>query len=334
MLRKTLLIRGQPRTDPMMNGREAKLLHLVHCFVRRPALRRHAIGRNHHAGAVIAETAMHEHSLFRIFLQQLQESYVNIVVRERTMPRDGDILHPQAAHLFSLAVRPVATGVHDNVDPHFRQRFEPFMGWLRTAKKGRRNFAEIAYALDFPLLADCACRMRSGAPSFLLRFFPGAHRDRQQQRDVEHAKAAKRSGHRKRYTYLKSYGKRGALPDKTKRPGSPGLLSFEMEFVYRVTGAAFRSAMTRRALSASARACGNNSSALTTSGSVSARTFRPSSCPKESMKSSALMFERSQSLFSISSASVNAIFSASRNLRKSCSTASSTSKFWVTLCPR
>ena len=51
-------------------------------------------------------------------------------------------------------------------------------------------------------------------------------------------------------------------------------------------------------------ACGSSSSPLTTCGSVSARTFRPSSWPKASTKISVLMFDRIQSLFSTRSASV------------------------------
>lgn len=50
--------------------------------------------------------------------------------------------------------------------------------------------------------------------------------------------------------------------------------------VYRDTGIAeFRSAITLRAFSARARAWGSSSRAFITSGSVSARTFSPSSWP-------------------------------------------------------
>src|ERR1700693_2567970 len=61
--------------------------------------------------------------------------------------------------------------------------------------------------------------------------------------------------------------------------------------LYRLNaGAALCSATIFFALSASAFACGSNSRPLTTSGSDSARTFMPSSCPKASVKISDLMF--------------------------------------------
>src|SRR6266498_220664 len=93
------------------------------------------------------------------------------------------------------------------------------------------------------------------------------------------------------------------------------------------------SAIIFLAFSAKARACGNRSSPFRTSGSVSAFTFNPSSWPKASTNISLLMLERIQSLFCTRSASVYGTFSASSDLRKSCTRLSSTSKFLVTLWP-
>src|SRR5579859_245514 len=67
-------------------------------------------------------------------------------------------------------------------------------------------------------------------------------------------------------------------------------------------GAALCSATIFLAFSARAFAWGRSSRPLMTSGSDSARTFMPSSCPKASTKISDLMFDLIQSLLSINSA--------------------------------
>ena len=89
-----------------------------------------------------------------------------------------------------------------------------------------------------------------------------------------------------------------------KRPEKSGLKS-DLDNPYWFRGCPpVRSATIFRALSAKDLAWGSNSSALVTCGSVSARTFKPSSCPNTSTKTSLLMLDRTQALFSSNSASV------------------------------
>src|SRR5450631_1968967 len=187
MLRETLLIRRQSRADNMMHARKAKLTHFAHRLARRPSFCRHPIRRDHHARPIVPQSAVHKYPFVRIFLKQLQESCEDLVTRHGTVPRNRDILHSAAAHLFPFAAAPVATRVHDNVDPQFRQRPEPFMVWLPSAKKGRCYFTEIANAPDFPRVTERACgmRMRCETVAFVLRPFAGTHRDHQQYRDGE-----------------------------------------------------------------------------------------------------------------------------------------------------
>src|ERR1700741_5315408 len=96
-------------------------------------------------------------------------------------------------------------------------------------------------------------------------------------------KGANREGH---------YGSRR----KNKGPKNLGPLH-KIDQYYRLkAGAALCSATIFFAFSASALACGKSSRPFTTSGSDSARTFMPSSCPNASMKISDLMLDLSQSL--------------------------------------
>ncbi len=91
--------------------------------------------------------------------------------------------------------------------------------------------------------------------------------------------------------------------DKTKGPIETGPSNHGES--YRLNaGTALCSATIFFALSAKAFACGKSSRPLTTSGSDSARTFMPSSCPNASMKISDLIFDLIQSLLSMSSACV------------------------------
>src|SRR6266700_4305261 len=48
---------------------KAELVHLFACVLLAPSFDGHAIGRNHHSGAVIAIATMHEHLLVRMLSQ-------------------------------------------------------------------------------------------------------------------------------------------------------------------------------------------------------------------------------------------------------------------------
>src|SRR5713101_650434 len=196
MPRETLLIRRQARADDVVSPIEAKLTHFEHRLIRAPAFG-HTIGGHHHPRPVVAQPAMHKYPLVWILLEYSQESHEEIVLRERTVPRNCNVPHSEAAHLFTLAVGPVAPCVHHNLDSHFRQRLESLMVWLPAAKKPWRHFTEIANALDFPLLPERAYRMqlRCGAAAFVLRLFAATHRDNQQQHEGEQAETTKCPDH-------------------------------------------------------------------------------------------------------------------------------------------
>ena len=66
-LGKTLLVPRQARAHEVMQTLVAKFVHLLHGFFRSPTLLSHAISRDHYSGAVIAQPAVHEDFLARIF---------------------------------------------------------------------------------------------------------------------------------------------------------------------------------------------------------------------------------------------------------------------------
>jgi hypothetical protein len=54
-----------------MRSGKSERLHLVHGFFGRPALLGHAIGSHCHSRAIVGQTAMHEHFLAGLVLNEL-----------------------------------------------------------------------------------------------------------------------------------------------------------------------------------------------------------------------------------------------------------------------
>src|SRR5260370_22190814 len=228
MLREILLVRRQSGTEEVMSAVEAEFTHFDHSLVCGPPFCPHPIGGDHHPGPIVPQPAVHKYFLVWIIPHQSQESCEEFVLRERTVPRNGNILHSVAAHLFPLALGPVATRIDDNVNPHLRQRLVTSLIWLRPTKEPRCYFTEIANAIDSPLLAGLACavkmRMRYGACWLVGPLFATTYHDRHQQRDGERLETAKPENHRESSRRIAktlasySYARARALMTKAKGP--------------------------------------------------------------------------------------------------------------------
>src|ERR1700683_5537911 len=73
--------------------------------------------------AVVAQAAMHKNFLAFVFIQNLQKFRKHLILRPRTVPRDGHIFHTQATyHFFFAGV--IGMRVDHNVDAHLRQRLK------------------------------------------------------------------------------------------------------------------------------------------------------------------------------------------------------------------
>ena len=119
---------------------------------------------------------MHKNLFVRIFPHHLQESRKGLVMRERTVPRDRNVSHPQPVDLFPLGLGAVATVVHHDVDAILGQGLETLMCGLPSAKQRGRNFAKIADALDSPLYSMRAA-VGNGRVARSLLFLAPIHGD-------------------------------------------------------------------------------------------------------------------------------------------------------------
>src|SRR5271166_2428129 len=103
---------------------------------------------------------MDKNLLPRILADDFQKARENLVMRERTVPWNRNILHSEAANLFALGFAAVAPVIDNNINPAFGQVFEAAAGRLRSAKKRGRDFTEIAHAVHFSSFAKGARRGR------------------------------------------------------------------------------------------------------------------------------------------------------------------------------
>ncbi len=138
-----------------MGAGEAEDLHLVHGFVGGPAFFRHAVGRDHHSGTVIAEAAVDEDFLATILPEHLQKFDEDIVVRPGTMPGNGDVFHAEfgGGGFFAAAV---VVGIDNNGYAHFGQGLESGGVQQAAAVEGGRDLAEIRHAFLLELPPDDA----------------------------------------------------------------------------------------------------------------------------------------------------------------------------------
>ena len=118
-----------------MNAPESKLVHLLQCLLRGPALERHAISRDHHARPVIAQPAMHKDLFPGIVVHYFQEPHKRFILRKWTVPPDGHIFHTQLVHHFAFGVVLAAACVHNNINAHPRQSVQPLTAGLPAAIK-------------------------------------------------------------------------------------------------------------------------------------------------------------------------------------------------------
>lgn len=129
--------------DEGVNADESELAHLLHGFVGGPAFVGHAVGRNGHTGAVVAEAAVHEDFLAGIFCDHFQKSNERAVVGKWAMPRDGDILHAELGDRGLFALVGAAAHVDDDGDSHLLEAFESSGARVASAVKMGRDFAEV-----------------------------------------------------------------------------------------------------------------------------------------------------------------------------------------------
>ena len=107
------------------------------------------------------------------------------------MPRNRNVLHPEAFHVFSFAVGPLAARIDHDVYSHFCEVLETFLGWLGSTEKFWSDLAEVWDAFDLVFLSEHAsgARGRDVLTSGLL-FLGRADRDAQQEWNRERSKRA------------------------------------------------------------------------------------------------------------------------------------------------
>ena len=171
-----MFILGEAGTDEVMRVGEAEGSHFVHGLIGGPVFLGHAVGRNHHSGAVIAQAAVHKNFLALVVVHHLQEFGEYFVSRPGTVPGNRHVFHPQALHLFFF-VFAVGMCIHHNIHAHFFQCPKTFAAQKASTIQRRGDLAEIGNA---PFVEPTADRPRRGGLRFLLglgrcRIYP--HRD-------------------------------------------------------------------------------------------------------------------------------------------------------------
>jgi hypothetical protein len=180
-VRKSLFVETEAGTYEMVGAREAEDLHFSERFVSAPAFGGHTICGDHHASAIVSKSAMDEYLLMRILFYQLQESYEGLIMRERTMPRKGDVMHAKALDYFAFALSSFAAGVDHDIDSHFRECVEASGRRLTSTKERGSDLTEVSNAFDFPLMAEIAwCRARSSSRGVACQY-GATNCDRQQE---------------------------------------------------------------------------------------------------------------------------------------------------------
>ena len=83
-LGKFSFILSEAGADEVVGAGEAEGAHLVHGFVGGPTLFGHAVGRYHHTGAVVSQTAMHKDFFAFVVVHYLQKFGEYFIVRPGT----------------------------------------------------------------------------------------------------------------------------------------------------------------------------------------------------------------------------------------------------------
>lgn len=114
--------------DEGLHGRmpksvEAKEIHFFYSLFRGPFFKSHAVSGDKHAGAVIAEAAMHKYFLLRIIAEE-GEKLCDLLIARRSPTAHGDVneAHPER---FGLSAFPCnfpgvfAAKIHDYGNAQF-----------------------------------------------------------------------------------------------------------------------------------------------------------------------------------------------------------------------
>src|SRR5215467_16189256 len=156
---------------------EAEEVHFVDGLLRRPAVVRHAIGGDEHAGAVVPEAAVHKDFPAGIFAEKRQESG-DLIVRRRRPAAYGNADKTDAESLGLLSFPGNLAGiftaqVDDGGDAELLQLFQAFRARLRAAKKRIVDLSAIGKSVELQFFAVSGTDDGSaGSPIRSLRFEP------------------------------------------------------------------------------------------------------------------------------------------------------------------
>src|SRR5713226_4971558 len=136
---------------------EAEEVHLVKGLIGRQFLNGHAISGDKNAGAIVAETAVHENLLFGVVAEKRKELN-DLLIRGRRPSADWDVheTNAQGFQFFALPVdflRIFTAQVHDGGDSQFFQLIQALFSGLGAAIEMVVDFAGVGKARDIELLA-------------------------------------------------------------------------------------------------------------------------------------------------------------------------------------
>ncbi len=153
---------------------EPEEIHFFQGFFRRPFLESHAVSGDKHAGAVIAEAAVHKYFLLRIVAEK-REKLRDLIVGWRRPATDSDV-HKAYAERFGLPAFPgnfpgvFAAKIDDSRDPQFLQFRKAFLMRLRAAIQKIADLARVRNSTKLQFLPECrSFRWRSRRTCIRLR---------------------------------------------------------------------------------------------------------------------------------------------------------------------
>lgn len=143
--------RGVPETI------ETKKIHFLDGLLVGPFLHRHAIAGDEHAGAIVAEAAVHEDFFFWIVMKQ-RKKLRYLRVRWRSPATDRDV-HKADAERFGLFALPrnslsiFAAEIDNRCDSELLEFCKPRLSRLRSAIEKVIQFSRIGDSIDVQLLS-------------------------------------------------------------------------------------------------------------------------------------------------------------------------------------
>src|SRR5947199_9725554 len=97
---------------------KAEVVHFSPSLLLPPAFRGHAIGGDHHSGAVIAITAMHKNFFARILTQQSKKSRKDFIFGTHAMPWQRHKSHSGISDGLLLPLLAAQTNVDNAINAH------------------------------------------------------------------------------------------------------------------------------------------------------------------------------------------------------------------------